>query len=505
MITKGDTPVFNKHFFLLLMILLSGLVLGQRHFVAAETAVAETAAPETAAPLAVQAVIGSGTAASCQTNDAVNAFSNAVEAGGVVDFNCGPDPVVIFVNTSLVYQQVTVNGDGRITLSGEDLRQIFYVMGAGNLTLNDIELVDGSAGSGGALYIEPSSKATLNNTSIRSSGASSSGGAIYNWGTLTLNDSILDSNQAAQDGGGIFNEGGSVVTIYNTDFYDNHALRGGAVANAPASTVTINGSAMSSNQSTNDGGAVHNRGTLTATRATLGSNIAGVNGGGVFNNGGVVSLYSSYLVSNQSINGGGIYSVNGQLTVEGTAVRSSTTSNQGGGIFTASSTQISNGTFSNNRALKGGALFAIANVTILNATFNENRADLGGAIWREPSSTTTVKNSILAGSRNTNNSSPSLNCDGPTLTSLGRNIISDNSCVPNPGALGDLHGTDPELGQWLGSTLHGYIPADTSPAVDYGQDCPVVDQRGYPRPLGAACDVGSIERGTLVFVPLVIR
>ena len=458
-----------------------------------------------AGPVTVQATIGSGTAASCQTGAAANAFSTAVEAGGVVDFNCGPDPVVIIVNTTVVYQEATVNGNGRITLSGEDLRQIFYVMAAGDLTLNDIELTDGNGGNGGVIYVEPPSKVTLNRTSITSSQANGHGGAIYNSGTLTLRDSILDGNVATQNGGGIYNNGGS-VTIANTNFYDNRANRGGAIANPQSSTVTLTGGYMVSNRSTSDGGAIHNQGGLTLHRTTLGSNIAGGNGGGIFNNAGTVALYDSYLVSNQSDHGGGVYTVNGQLTLERTAVRSSFISNQGGGIFAASNTQITNSTFSGNRALKGGGIFAIFDLTILNSTFNENRADLGGAIWRDQAVTTmTLKNSILAGSRNTNDSSPSLNCDGPPLTSLGRNIISDNSCVPNPSSVGDLLGTDAQLGVWLGPTLHGYIPAASSPAIGYGLDCPAVDQRGYPRPLGTACDVGSIERGTSLYLPAVIK
>ncbi len=463
-------------------------------------------APVSAAgPVTAQATIGSGTAASCQTNAAVNAFSDAVEAGGVVDFNCGPDPVVITVNTTVVYQQATVNGNGRITLSGEDLRQIFYVMTAGNLTLNDIELTDGAAGDGGAIYVEPPSTVTLNRTTIKSSQASSHGGAIYSSGTLILNDSILDSNVATMHGGGIYNNGGS-VTIANTDLYDNQANWGGAIANLQSSTVMVNGGYMISNQSTGDGGAIHNRGELTLHRTTLGSNIAGNNGGGIFNNAGMVTLYDSYLVSNQSVNGGGVYTVNGQLTLDRTVIRSSFISNLGGGIFAASPTQITNSTFSGNRAVKGGGIFAIFDLAILNSTFNENRADLGGAIWRDQAvATMTLKNTILAGSRNTNNSSPALNCEGPSLTSLGRNIISDNTCVPNPSSVGDLLGTDAQLGVWLGSILHGYIPAASSPAVDYGLDCPAVDQRGYPRPLGLACDVGSIERGNVSYLPLVVK
>lgn len=383
--------------------------------------------PVLSEPAATQTVIGSGSAASCQTEDAANAFSNAVAAGGVIDFNCGNDPVTIVVNTNVTDQQVTVNGNGLISLSGEDLRQIFLVFGSGNLTLNDLILADGNTSQGGAIYIDTQASASIN-------------------------QSFLTSNQASGEGGGVYN-----------------------------------------------------RGYLLVQDSTLGSNIAGTNGGGIFNDGGSVTILDSYLISNQANNGGAAYTVNGQLTIDRSAVRSSFITNEGGGIYAAGDTAVTNSTFSNNRAAKGGALYAVGNVTILNATFNENRADIAGAIWRDGSSTTTVQNSILTGSVETDGGTPSLNCDGLTLTSLGRNIISDNSCVPNPSIVGDLLGTDPLLGIWNISPLRAYIPDAGSPAVDYGLDCPAVDQRGYPRPIGAACDVGSIERGELLFLPLTLR
>jgi predicted outer membrane repeat protein len=379
---------------------------------------------EAAAP---QVVIGGGTEASCQTEDAANDFSNAVAGGGVIDFDCGSDPVTIIVNTNATDQQVTVNGNGLIHLSGEDLRQIFLVSGSGNLILNDLTLEDGNTGQGGAIFIDSQASVTIRRSFLVGNNAANAGGGVYNKGTLVIEDS------------------------------------------------------------------------------TLGSNIAGTNGGGIFNDGGSVTILKSYLISNQSNNGGAVYTANGQLTIEQSAVRSSFITNEGGGIYAAGDTAISNSTFSNNRAAKGGAIFGAGNVTILNVTFNENRADIAGAIWRDLSSTITVQNSILAGSLDSGGNSPNLNCDGPTLTSLGHNIISDNTCVPNPSIVGDLLGTNPLLGVWQISPLRAYIPDADSPAVDYGLDCPPVDQRGYPRPIGAACDVGSIERGELVFLPLSLR
>ncbi len=119
-----------------------------------------------------------------------------------------------------------------------------------------------------------------------------------------------------------------------------------------------------------------------------------------------------------------------------------------------------------------------------------------------------LKNTILAHSRNTDDTADSLNCDGPTAVTLGRNIVSDNTCVPNPSTTGDLLSTDPNLDPYIrnnGGSTGNFMPLAGSPAIDYGLGCPGFDQRGVPRPIGPACDVGAVERGWVVFLPIVSR
>jgi hypothetical protein len=71
-------------------------------------------------------VVGHGTPASCTSRKLVR----AVAKGGVVTFDCGPDPVVIrmrhtakVVNTS---RRVVIDGGGLVTLSGMGRRRILY-------------------------------------------------------------------------------------------------------------------------------------------------------------------------------------------------------------------------------------------------------------------------------------------------------------------------------------------------------------------------------------------
>jgi predicted outer membrane repeat protein len=379
------------------------------------------------------ATIGSGTPASCQTNAAANALRTAVEAGGTVDFNCGAAPVTITINgTSVTNKTAIVNGRGLITLDGENLRQFFYVTGTGNLTLNDLILIDGSAGQGGAIYVDPQ-------------------------GVVTVNRTFFTSNQAATNGG-----------------------------------------------------AIYNRGVLTINESSFGSNIATGNGAGIYNDGGTVNVRYTYLIANQAGSGGAIYTKGGPLTVENAAFRSGVVTADGSGIYVESnSAQIVNSTFSNNKANRGGGIFSLGTTSLTNVTFNENRADLGGAIYRSGGQTT-VKNSIMAGSLAENGAGASLNCDGPTLTSQGGNLVGDNTCVPNPSSVGDLLGTDPQLEIWnnYGGPTRGYMPKPGSPAISLASGCPAVDQRGFarfPGIFGAGCDAGAFEFGSLLYAPLLAK
>lgn len=97
------------------LMLICGIVAYLLHLIAPASAASDS-------PIAPLVVIGSGTAASCQSQSAVNAFSNAVAAGGTITFNCGAQPVTIKVNTSVTDKTVTVDGQSRITLSGDKLR-----------------------------------------------------------------------------------------------------------------------------------------------------------------------------------------------------------------------------------------------------------------------------------------------------------------------------------------------------------------------------------------------
>ncbi|MEH0937253.1 hypothetical protein [Micromonospora psammae] len=86
---------------------------------------AEARAVDTSRPTRT---IGSGTPASC-TSEAV---VKAVAAGGIITFDCGPDPVTITMKATAKVRnangpRIVLDGGGKVTLSGGGARRILYM------------------------------------------------------------------------------------------------------------------------------------------------------------------------------------------------------------------------------------------------------------------------------------------------------------------------------------------------------------------------------------------
>ncbi|MGL4649240.1 MAG: right-handed parallel beta-helix repeat-containing protein, partial [Caldilineaceae bacterium] len=316
-------------------------------------------------------VVGTGTPASC--TDA--AFAAAAVGGGLVTFNCGAAPHTIIINTRVVDNGLTVDGGNRIVLDGEDLRQPFFVLGGGDLVLRNIELTRSRSSLGAAVFVSTNGEARLSNVTIslsRAEGLTGGGGAIYNQGDLTLINSRIISNVADFRGGGLFNAGG-VVSIDQTSFHNNGAYDG------TVATVAT-------------GGAIYQSGgNLTVTRSSITNNAAELQGGGLYIAGGTLLLNRSVVAANSA---------------------NSVVSTDGGGIVTAAGT-----------------------VNLNNSSVVYNKADSGGGIYNV-GATVTLRNSIVADNYAPLSVDPTtvLDCDGPTLLTLGFNIIGDGSCLIGPDA-----------------------------------------------------------------------
>jgi CSLREA domain-containing protein len=231
-----------------------------------------------------------------------------------------------------------------------------------------------------------------------------------------------------------------------------------------------------------DGGGIESAGVLTLVRdavwgneALLSSNAAG---GGIDSNG-TLTLTDTTVSSNRAYNGGGI-DFGGTLTLSNSTISGNVAggpgSNGDGGGISGSA----------------GATVTAENSTIAhNVAFNG--AGAGGGI---SASFATLRNSIVAAnlSHAPDQSATDLdNCSVSTLTSQGHNLSDGTDCGLT--GSGDLQSADPRL-SGLGD--HGG-PTDTealfqgSAAIDAGDSCGALDQRGTTRPRGGTCDIGAYE------------
>lgn len=260
------------------------------------------------------------------------------------------------------------------------------------------------------------------------------------------------------------------------------------------------------------GAGIEARGPLTLTNSIIAENQAlnGNSGGGIVGFDTTIKIINSTIRDNTTTSrGAGIFlQVPGSAELINVTISGNESDSDGGGI-TNLGMQLSlvNVTVSGNQAVEGGA--GIDNhgvITITNSTIFANQSvnSIGG-VYNNPinNGSMKVENTIIAG----NNGG---DCGGTvsTIVSLGNNIISDTTC--NFSGNGDLPNTDPLLGTLQdngGSTLtHALLSG--SPAIDNGknENCPDIDQRGYPRPLDgngdniSKCDIGAVESGSFVIV-----
>jgi len=174
--------------------------------------------------------------------------------GDMITFDAALSGQTILLASQLsINKTLTINGGSVITISGNAVTRVFNVAAGGNLTLNNLSIING-----------------------RLTGDIEHGAGIYNSGTLTINNSTLSGNHgqaSITNGGGIYNVGG-IVTLFN--------------------------STVSGNLARNRGGGIYNGGTVTLFNSTVSGNSTNSYGGGIFNSGtgGAVNISHTIIANN---------------------------------------------------------------------------------------------------------------------------------------------------------------------------------------------------------------
>jgi hypothetical protein len=266
--------------------------------------------PEEARPAdasAPRTVVGDGTPASC-TGQAV---VDAVALGGVITFDCGPEPVVITLErTAKIFNDtgpdIVIDGGGKVTLSGAGERRILYMNTCDEaqrwttphcddqdhprLVVQNITLVDGNAkgedpDGGGAIFVRGGRFRAVNarffNNMCDDVGPDVGGGAIsvfdqFEDRPVYIVNSTFggapELGNACSNGGALSSIGVS-YTVINSVFSHNRAIGDGA---NPAQPGTPGGGS---------GGAIYNDGntfTLSLCGTEIRDNTANEGGGAIF-------------------------------------------------------------------------------------------------------------------------------------------------------------------------------------------------------------------------------
>jgi hypothetical protein len=277
-------------------------------------------------------VIGTGTAASC-TGDA---FVAAVAKGGVITFDCGPDPTtIVLTKTAKVFNntapKLVIDGNDKITLSGGGQNRILYMSTCDKAQVYPSGPGDCNTNAGIQLVVQNITFVDGNASSIADTNNAGGGGAIYaQGGSLKVYNARFFHNLCAPLGSDV--GGGAIrkldylvatgagparpVWVVNSTFggstgYGNSCANGGALSSIGVSWNIIN-TLLSHN---------------TAVGHGANSGMGG-NGGAIYNDGNeiVLDITSSLLEDNHANEGGSAVffvsnNMTGTITVKDSIVR----------------------------------------------------------------------------------------------------------------------------------------------------------------------------------------
>jgi hypothetical protein len=268
-------------------------------------------------------VVGTGTPASCTSA----AFVDAVAAGGIITFDCGPAPVTITLDrTAKIFNdkgpKIVIDGGGKVTLSGGGKVRILYMNTCDKaqvwttdhcdnqdhpqLTVQNLTFVDATSKGldpegGAAIYAIGGRVKVVNSRFFRNRcselGSTIGGGALHAWAQFNkLPVHVVNSTfGGAPDLGNACSNGGAInglavsLSIYNSVFTGNSAIgkglraapgggSGGAVYDdAGTLALSICGSSFAGNTANEKGGAIYfdsGPGSMTIMDSTVSANKA---------------------------------------------------------------------------------------------------------------------------------------------------------------------------------------------------------------------------------------
>jgi hypothetical protein len=245
-------------------------------------------------------VIGNGTPNSCTSAGVVR----AVAKGGVIKFNCGPDPVKIIMRATAKVRntssRVVIDGGGKVTLSGAGVRRILYMDTCDKHQVWTTSHCQNQANP--MLTVQNITFAGGNSTGDKFDGGG--GGAIFaRGGRLKVVNSTFIGNRCERTGPDL---GGAAIRalseyrnlpvyIVHSTFKGGYCSNGGALSSIGVSWVVLN-SLM-----------IHNKAVGHGANPPKSGTPGGGSGGAIYNDGDTYHLKISGTVIkfNHAREGGG--------------------------------------------------------------------------------------------------------------------------------------------------------------------------------------------------------
>jgi predicted outer membrane repeat protein len=230
-------------------------------------------------------------------------------------------------------------------------------------------------GSGGALFLQGLTSATITKSSITGNQAALGGGGIYLDGVAaaSITQAGVDSNVltgTAQNGGGIMVKN-SLLAVKLASVSSNTATgQGGGIYADANSTVLVNKAGINQNNAGAEGGGIYFVGDLTALTSSFKNNHAGTDstltggGGGIYGSADSTSdfaMYYSTVKGNTAgagfVNGGGLCLLNDGAKVITKSVIAKNSAGTGGGIMAENGTlKILGASIVRNSAVSGAGI-----------------------------------------------------------------------------------------------------------------------------------------------------
>lgn len=288
------------------------------------------------------------------------------------------EDIVLTERLPAITSYFIIDGNGH-TISGDRRFRIFEVQG-GRLTVSNLNMIDGKAGLGSAIFADKGATVYIESSSIKRSAATYSGAIFARFSQLYVNNSEISWN-IADTGAAIYSPSSNIhVTL--SRFERNGSREGGAIYHY-AGRGTIKNSEFHNNSASEDGGAIVNGHGVLQVRDSVFSQNSGSAGGAIYSLGydSLLSVVNSRFEYNDSRGeGGAIYANSDDVFISDSTFENNSAGTMGGGIYTERGALfLAYSNVQSGFAAQGAGLYTDGgSVTIIDTTIADNISSESG-------------------------------------------------------------------------------------------------------------------------------